>query len=122
MAVVFAILLIAANAMLMNQRERTSEVAVLKTVGFTDQTIFALVIVEAAFLALSGALLGIGLAIILPRATGFTGFGFLPGFHVTNGTAMVGAGIALLLSVASGFAPAYQAARMPVVQALRRVE
>ncbi len=37
MAVVFAILLIAANAMLMNQRERTSEVAVLKTVGFTDQ-------------------------------------------------------------------------------------
>lgn len=122
MAVVFAILLIAANAMLMNQRERTSEVAVLKTVGFTDQTIFALVIVEAAFLALSGALLGIGLAIILPRATGFTGFGFLPGFHVTSGTAMVGAGIALLLSVGSGFAPAYQAARMPVVQALRRVE
>ena len=122
MAVVFAILLIAANAMLMNQRERTSEVAVLKTVGFTDRTIFSLVIVEAAFMALTGAALGLGLAIILPKATHFNAFGFLPGFHVTSGTVMVGAGIALLLSVLSGFTPAYQAARMPVVQALRRVE
>ena len=56
------------------------------------------------------------------EATHFNAFGCLPDFHVTNGTAMVGAGIALLLSVASGFAPAYQAAKMPVVQALRRVE
>ena len=122
MAVVFAILLIAANAMLMNQRERASEIAVLKTVGFTDRTIFTLVIIEAAIIALSGAAVGLGLAIILPRATGFNAFGFLPDFHVTNGTAMVGAGIALLLSVVSGFTPAYQAAKMPVVQALRRVE
>lgn len=122
MAVVFAILLIAANAMLMNQRERTGEIAVLKTVGFTDRTIFTLVIVEAAVMALTGAAIGLGLAIALPKATGFNAFGFLPGFHVTNSTAMVGAGIALLLSVVSGFTPAYQAARLPVVQALRRVE
>ena len=122
MAVVFAILLIAANAMLMNQRERTSEIAVLKTVGFSDRTIFTLVIVEAAFIALTGAAIGLGLAIIIPRATNFNAFGFLPGFHVTNGTVMVGAGVALLLSVVSGFTPAYQAAKMPVVQALRRVE
>jgi putative ABC transport system permease protein len=122
MAVVFAILLIAANAMLMNQRERTSEIAVLKTVGFTDRTIFTLVIVEAAFIAITGAIIGLGLAIIIPRATHFNAFGFLPDFHVTNETAMVGAGIALLLSVVSGFTPAYQAAKMPVVQALRRVE
>jgi len=122
MAVVFAILLIAANAMLMNQRERTAEVAVLKTVGFTDRTIFSLVIIEAAIIAMTGAVLGIGLAIILPKATNFNAFGFLPGFHVTNGTIMVGAAIALLLSAVSGFTPAYQAARMPVVKALRRVE
>ena len=55
-------------------------------------------------------------------AGGQIAFGFLPGFHVTNGTVMVGAGIALLLSAVSGFTPAYQAARMPVVNALRRVE
>src|SRR5205085_1972425 len=48
MAVVFAILLVSANAMMMNQRERTSEVAVMKTVGFSDGRVFALVIIEAA--------------------------------------------------------------------------
>lgn len=122
MAVVFAILLIAANAMMMNQRERMSEVAVLKTVGFSDRAVFLLVIVEAAVIALSGAVLGLGLAIYLPLATNFNAFGFLPGFHVTSGTAIFGTAIALLLSVLSGFTPAFQAARLPVVQALRRVE
>ena len=42
MAVVFAILLVTANAMMMNQRERTSEVAVMKTVGFSDRRVFGL--------------------------------------------------------------------------------
>jgi putative ABC transport system permease protein len=122
MAVVFAILLIAANAMLMDQRERTSEMAVLKTVGFSDRRIFTLIIIEATVIACTGALIGLGGAILLPLATGFNLFGMLPGFHVTSGTAMVGATIAILLSVISGFAPAYQAAKLPVVQALRRVE
>ena len=48
--------------------------------------------------------------------------GFLPGFHVTAGTLLIGAGVALLLTVASGIFPAWQAAKLPVVQALRRVE
>lgn len=122
MAVVFAILLIAANAMLMNQRERTGEVAVLKTVGFTDRTIFTLVIVEASIIALTGAAIGLGLAVFIPKATKFDFMGFLPGFHVTPGTAMVGIGIAVTLAIVSGFTPAYQAAKLPVVQALRRVE
>lgn len=122
MAVVFAILLIAANAMLMDQRERTSEMAVLKTVGFSDRRVFTLVIVEATVIALTGAVLGLGAAVLLPLATGFNLFGMLPGFHVTAGTALVGGTIALVLSIVSGFAPAYQAAKLPVVQALRRVE
>src|ERR671935_100260 len=50
LAVVFAILLVTANAMMMNQRERTSEVAVMKTVGFTDGRVGWLVIVEAAII------------------------------------------------------------------------
>ena len=122
MAVVFAILLVTANAMMMNQRERTSEVAVLKTVGFSDGTVFGLVIVEAAVISLTGAVLGLGGAVLLPLATGFGDGGFLPGFHVTGGTIAVGAAVALLLTVASGVIPALGAARLPVVQALRRVE
>lgn len=122
MAVVFAILLVTANAMMMNQRERTSEVAVMKTVGFSDRRIFTLVIVEAAVIALTGAVLGLGAAILLPIVTGFGEGGFLPGFHVTPGTMAIGAMVALLLTVASGIVPAMGAARLPVVQALRRVE
>ena len=122
MAVVFAILLVTANAMMMNQRERTSEVAVLKTVGFSDGTVFGLVIVEAAVISLTGAVLGLGGAVLLPMMTGFGDGGFLPGFHVTGGTIAVGAAVALLLTVASGVIPALGAARLPVVQALRRVE
>jgi putative ABC transport system permease protein len=122
MAVVFAILLVTANAMMMNQRERTSEVAVMKTVGFSDRRVFSLVIIEAAVIALTGAALGLGAAILLPIMTGFGEGGFLPGFHVTLGTVVVGAAVALLLTVASGVFPAWQAAKLPVVQALRRVE
>jgi putative ABC transport system permease protein len=122
LAVVFAILLVTANAMMMNQRERTAEVAVMKTVGFSDRRVFGLVIVEAAVVSLVGAALGLGAAVLLPIATGMGNGGFLPGFHVTPGTVVVGASVALLLTVASGIFPAWQAARIPVVQALRRVE
>jgi putative ABC transport system permease protein len=122
MAVVFAILLVTANAMMMSQRERTSEVAVMKTIGFSDRRVFSLVIIEAAIISLTGAVIGLGAATLLPVATGFGEGGFLPGFHVTLGTQLIGAGVALLLTVASGVFPAWQAAKLPVVQALRRVE
>ena len=122
MAVVFAILLVTANAMMMNQRERTGEVAVMKTVGFSDRRLFVLVIIEAAVIALTGAVLGLGAAVLLPIVTGFGEGGFLPGFHVTPGTVAVGATVAVLLAIASGVFPAWQAAKLPVVQALRRVE
>jgi len=122
MAVVFAILLVTANAMMMSQRERRSEVAVMKTVGFSDSRVFALIIVEAAVISIVGAIIGLGAATLLPIVTGFGEGGFLPGFSVTLGTQLVGAGVALVLTIASGIFPAWQAAKLPVVQALRRVE
>jgi putative ABC transport system permease protein len=121
MAVVFAILLVTANAMMMGARERTREVAVLKTIGFTDGALFGLVMVEAAVIAITGALLGLGGAKLLYRATNFNAAGFLPGFDVTNKTLVIGALVALALALASGIAPAWRAARLPVVQALRQV-
>src|SRR5829696_4261009 len=71
MAVVFAILLVTANAMMMNQRERTSEVAVMKTVGFSDRRVFGLIIIEAAVISLTGSAIGLGAAALLPVLTGF---------------------------------------------------
>ena len=122
LAVVFAILLVTANAMMMSARERTGEVAVLKTIGFSDRTLFGLVMLEAGIIALTGALLGLGGAKLLYRLSNFNARGFLPGFDVTPRTLLLGTLIALLLMLASGLVPALRAARLPVVQALRRVE
>jgi putative ABC transport system permease protein len=122
MAVVFAILLVTANAMMMSARERTGEVAVLKTIGFTDRTLFGLVMLEAGIIAITGAVLGLGGAKLLYKASNFNAGGFLPGFDVTASTLILGLVVTLLLMLASGLVPAIRAARLPVVQALRRVE
>jgi putative ABC transport system permease protein len=122
LAVVFAILLVTANAMMMSARERTGEVAVLKTIGFTDRALFGMVMLEAGIIALTGAALGLGGAKLLYRATNFNAAGFLPGFDVTGSTLVLGLGVTLLLMLASGLVPAVRAARLPVVQALRTVE
>lgn len=122
LAVVFAILLVTANAMMMSARERTGEIAVLKTVGFSDRLLFTLIMVEAGGMALTGAVIGLGGAKLLYPAIKFNGMGFLPGFNVTTGTLVVGAVIAVGLMLASGLIPALRAARLPVVQALRHVE
>jgi putative ABC transport system permease protein len=121
-AVVFAILMVAANAMMMSARERTREIAVLKTIGFTDRILFGVVMAEAAIVTLSGAAVGLGAAKILYQAGNFNAAGFLPGFEVTTGTLVFGGGIALVLMLASGLFPAIRAARLPIVVALRRVE
>ena len=122
MAVVFAILLVTANAMMMSARERTREIAVLKTIGFTDGRLFGLVMLESGLITAIGAVLGLGGAKFLYHVTGFSAFGFLPGFEVAGGTLVIGAAIALGLMLASGFVPAWRAARLPVVTALRSVE
>jgi putative ABC transport system permease protein len=122
MAVVFAILLVAANSMMLSARERINEIGVLKTVGFGDRLLFALVIAEAGAIALGGAVVGLGLAKVLYRSTGFSAMGFLPGFDVTGGTLALGVGIAVLLALASGLVPALNAARLSAVAALRHVE
>lgn len=121
-AVVFAILLVTANAMMMSARERTGEIAVLKTIGYPDRTLFGLVLLEAGVVTLTGALIGLGGAKLLYRATNFNAAGFLPGFDVTRSTLVLGAAVALLLMLASGLVPAVRAARLPVIQALRHVE
>jgi putative ABC transport system permease protein len=122
LAVVFAILLVTANAMMMSARERTRELAVLKTIGYSDKLLFGLVLAEAGVITLTGAVLGLGAAKVLYKSTNFNAAGFLPGFDVTWTTIVLGAIIALLLMLASGIIPATRAARLPVVTALRGVE
>jgi ABC-type antimicrobial peptide transport system permease subunit len=69
-----------------------------------------------------GALLGLGGAKLLYGVSNFNFAGFLPGFAVKTSTMLLGAAITLALMLASGLVPALRAARLPIVQALRKVE
>ena len=123
MAVVFAILLVTGNAMTMSARERTREVAALKAIGFGSVAVGAIELAEAGVVSLAGTALGLGAAalfwanVTIPQLEQF-----LPGFQVAGSTIAIGIGIALLLTTLSGLVPAWRAARMNVVQALRTVE
>jgi putative ABC transport system permease protein len=123
MAVVFAILLVTGNAMMMSARERTGEVAVLKTIGFGDRTVGAIELAEAGAVSLTGALLGMGAATLLWTNVRIAFIEqFIPGFQVAGDTIWIGAGIAIVLTLVSGLVPAVRASRMNVVTALRTVE
>jgi putative ABC transport system permease protein len=122
MAVVFAILLVAANTMVMAVRERTREVGVLKTLGFEDGTIFRMVLAEAGMITLGGGLLGALVAKFSIEASKFNAGGALPPLVVHWSTVGVGVAIALGIGAVSGFIPAWQASRLRIVEALRRVD
>jgi putative ABC transport system permease protein len=121
-AVVFAILLVAANTMMMSTRERTPEFGVLKTLGFEDGTIFRMVLMEAAIITLGGGALGALLAKFAIEGSKFNLGGFLPPMTVSWATVATGIGVAVLMGATSGVIPALQASRLRIVDALRRVE
>ncbi|NIQ29254.1 MAG: FtsX-like permease family protein, partial [Acidobacteria bacterium] len=82
--------------------ERTSEFAVMKTLGFDDRLLFTLVLAEAAAITVVGGLIGVFGAKLLFAGTGFNALGLLPGFEVKWGTAAVGLLIAVSLGLISG--------------------
>ena len=118
MAVFFAILLVAANTMMMAARERIAEHAVLKTLGFRNEHLFGIVMAEAVVITVVGGSLGIlGAKMLFGPDNPINSF--IPGFAVQPSTMALGFGFALLLGLVSGIVPAWQAARLSVVQALR---
>lgn len=121
MAVVFAILLVAANTMAMSARERFGEIAVLKTLGFTDFGVAAMVVTESLMISLLGLAVGLGGAMLVFNVMEFDAGGFLPGLQVRPGIVVVAGIIAILIGLVSGAIPAFQSARLRVVDALRYV-
>ena len=120
-AIVFAIMLVTINTMMMAARERTTEIAVLKTVGFSDGLILRLVGGEALAVSLLGGILGCGLAALVFRESDFTAGGFFPNFRVLPETILAGLLLAAVMGVLSGLAPAISAARLKIASALRKV-
>jgi putative ABC transport system permease protein len=118
--VFFTLLLVTGNTMAIAVRERTRELAVLKTVGFSDRFVLAMVIAETIVVAITGATIGLGLAKLLTLRGDPTG-GLLPLFYLSPGSIASGFALALAVGLVAGFLPALSASRLRVVDALRRV-
>jgi putative ABC transport system permease protein len=117
-AVFFTILILTGNTMAQSLRERIPELAILKTLGFSDARVTALVLAEAALLLLLGGALGMAAAVgIMPFVNGSTG-GRFPPLFVEGQTWLRAAVIVLALALAVGLPPALRARRLRIVQAL----
>jgi len=120
LAVVFTILLVCANTMAMSIRERTREVAVLKTLGFTRNSILGLFVGEAVSLAVVGGLIGSIVCFVLVKGMASSG-GFFTGMKVTPITMAIAVLIAAIVGFASSFIPSYNASKVNIVDGLRHI-
>ncbi len=122
-AVAASLICCCAVAMAMSMRERTNEIAVLKAIGFSRRLVLTLVLSEAVILAGIGGLVGAMGTKLLFDSFDLSRFaaGFLPFFYVPIKTALIGLAGAVVIGFLSGVIPAALAARMPVIQGLRKV-
>jgi len=117
-AVFFTLLLLVGNALMQSFRERIREFAVMKTLGFSDNKIAALVMAEALALCVAAAFIGLTVAWVgLPLFGKATG-GFLP--HPPWIVAVLGMIVALLIGLVCGAIPAWKASRLTIVGGLAR--
>ena len=119
-AVFFTLMLLSGNTMMQAVRERTNELAVLKTIGFSSPSVLAMVLAESVLLLVLGGVIGIGLAEpLIPLIS-----------HASNGMLSLppvgpkswGLGLALMLAIGAlvGALPAWSAMRLNIVDALAR--
>ena len=111
--------LVAASTMAQSVRERTNELAVLKTLGFTGPAILALVLAESLFIACLGGGIGLGLAWLIARQGDPTG-GLLAVFVLPSRDMWLGAGLMVAMGGLAGMMPAVGAMRLKITDALRR--
>ena len=120
-AVLFTTLLVCANTMAMSIRERTREVAVLRTLGFTRGRILKLLLGESVAIALIGGVLGILLATGAVLFMAQPGIGLPVSMKMTTNTALFVLLVATLVGVISGVIPSYRASNLGIVDALRHI-
>jgi len=117
-AVFFTILILTGNTMAQSIRERIPELAILKTLGFSDTAVTALVLGEAGLLFVIGAGLGMLAALaLLPALNGATG-GRFPPLFIDPETWVWAAGVAVVMALAVGLPPGLRVHRLRIVDAL----
>ncbi len=120
-AVVFTTLLVCANTMAMSIRERTREVAVLRTLGFTRESILKLLLGESIAISLIGGLIGVALSTVAILFMARPGIGLPVSMHMTAATALVVMLAAFVVGLVSGLIPSYRASNLGIVDALRYI-
>lgn len=118
-AVLFTMMLVAANTMAQSVRERTAEVGVLKTLGFSDASILMLVLGESLVITVIGGGLGLLVAWLFVQQGDPTG-GMLPIFVLPARDVAIGGGLVVALGVVAGLLPALGAMQLKITDALRR--
>jgi putative ABC transport system permease protein len=114
-AVLFTLLFLTGNTMMQSVRERTPELAILKTVGFSDRSVTILVLIESVLLCVLAASLGLAAAAAVFPVTAALGIG---GSALPLKVVAFGLAIAVALALVSGVPPAWRAQRLVIVEAL----
>jgi putative ABC transport system permease protein len=114
-AVLFTLLFLTGNTMMQSVRERTPELAILETVGFSDRSVTVLVLIESVLLCVLAASLGLAAAAAVFPITAALG---IAGAALPLKVVALGLAIAVGLALASGLPPAWRAQRLVIVEAL----
>jgi putative ABC transport system permease protein len=117
--VFFTLLLVAGNTMAQAVRERTNELGVLKTLGFTDVSVLGLVLAESLLIALAGGIPGLLIARAVVDGLKL-GVAFIPELYIRADALALGVLLIVALGFVTGAIPAFQAMRLSIVDALRR--
>ena len=124
-AVTFTILLVCANTISMSVRERTREVGILKTLGFTRGSILAIILGESTLVGLAGGVAGVLFAGALCGVVRESGPGFIDALQklsITPGVFLTAVALSGAIGAASASVPAWKSSGTPILEALRFVD
>lgn len=117
-AVFFTLVLLTGNTMMQAVRERTSELAVLKTIGFSSTSVLMMVLAESVLLLLLGGVIGLGLVSVLAPVMSSQSGGMITHTSVGAGSWALGIVLAIAIGLVVGALPAWRAMRLNIVDAL----
>ncbi|MGE0189843.1 MAG: ABC transporter permease [Steroidobacteraceae bacterium] len=120
-AVFFTMLLVTANSMAQSVRERTSEIGVMKTLGFTSAQVTGLVLAESLLITTLGGVLGLTVGWLIVQSIAESLKQYLPIVTIPASAFALAAACIVILGVLSGAIPCWQAWRLKITDALRRV-
>jgi putative ABC transport system permease protein len=119
-AVFFTLLLVSGNTMSQSVRERIPELAVLKTLGFSDRSVLGIVLSESILITFIGGVLGLGLGWLIVQAMAMKLAAYLPGFYLPAAAIITGLILMIIAGVLAGIFPAAKAMRLSIIDALAR--